>query len=100
MDEISAGMWRRVKQVPVLWDIPGGTLFAPASSDALSKELRSLCEAAFEVRIDRLGAAGLAAKLLDAEGRGGELEDIRPDAFTTRPSGQARDDGAWHWQQG
>ena len=93
MDEISAGMWRRVKQVPVLWDIPGSMLYAPAASDALSKELRSLCEAAFEVRIDRLGAAGLAAKLLDADGRGGELEDIRPDALTARPSGQARDDG-------
>ncbi len=92
MDEISAGMWRRVKQVPVLWDGPGATLFAPAGSDALSKELRSLCEAAFEVRIDRLGAAGLAASMLDAEGRGGELEEVRPDVLTARPNGPARDD--------
>ncbi len=87
--DLAEGKYRRVSMVPFLWDLPNGLLLAPLSSDASFQELKSLLDAACDVRLERRSAGTLALEILGSRGRSAALEDALPDALTDRPEGPA-----------
>lgn len=90
--DLADGKYRKVAMVPFLWDLPSATLFTPISSDAQFQELKSLFDAALDLRLDRRSAGTVALDILGAKGRTAALEDALPDAFVDRPEGPARDE--------
>jgi hypothetical protein len=94
-EELSQGLWRRIAERPVLWDLALGTIWSPVGSDAAFEQLNTLVDATFGCRIERQTAGRLAASILGARGRSRDFDDLVPSAFVPPPQAVATDeDGA------
>ncbi len=94
-EELSQGLWRRIAERPVLWDLALGTIWSPVGSDAAFEQLNTLVDATFGCRIERQTAGRLAASILGARGRSRDFDDLLPSAFVPPPQAVATDeDGA------
>jgi hypothetical protein len=91
-EELSQGLWRRVAERPVLWDLALGTIWSPVGSDAAFEQLNTLIDSTFECRIERQTAGRLAASILGARGRSRDFDDLLPSAFVPPPQAVATDE--------
>jgi hypothetical protein len=87
-DELRTGRFRRSKLIPILWDLPGQTLYGPAGSSAFEK-LSELFERTFGVELQPLSSGNLALQKLEASGRHRDYEDARPTRFVPGPHSEA-----------
>ncbi len=92
-EDLSAGRFRRSKQLPICWDLERGLLFAPAFGEAASSALMDLFRATFDCKLEPLSAGSVALDVLAAKGMMRNYEDLRPSPFTKPPAG-ATDDAA------
>ncbi len=94
-EELSQGLWRRIAERPMLWDLAMGTIWSPVGSDAAFEQLNTLIDSTFGCRIERQTAGRLAASILGARGRSRDFDDLLPSAFVPPPQAVATDeDGA------
>lgn len=87
-DELRTGRFRRSRLTPVLWDTPGGIVFAPATG-ATWERLAELFERTFGLSLLPLSAGRLGLRLLEASGRRRDYEDFRPTRFVQGPGGES-----------
>ena len=85
-EEIRSGKFRRSKITPVLWDLPGESVYAPASPTA-GEKLMELFERSFGLELQPLSAGALAQKVLESCGRRRDYEDFRPTRFVLGDGG-------------
>ena len=87
-EDMRSGKFRRSKLMPVLWDIPAGVVYCPASGEAYEK-LDELFERTFKLQLAPLSAGTLALRLLEARGRRRDYEDFKPTRFALGPGGES-----------
>jgi hypothetical protein len=87
-DELRTGRFRRSKLVPVLWDLPGRTLYSPATGATFEK-LAEIFERCFGLELNPLTAGQLALRKLETVGRRRDYEDSRPTRFVHGPAGES-----------
>lgn len=85
-EEIRSGKFRRSKITPVLWDLPGESVYSPASPTA-GEKLMELFERSFGLELQPLSAGSLAQKVLESRGRRRDYEDFRPTRFVLGDGG-------------
>jgi hypothetical protein len=88
-DELRSGKFRRSKLLPVLWDLPSGTLYSPASGASYEK-LADLFERTFDLKLVPLTAGSQSLRLLEPRGRRRDYEDFRPTRFVHGPEGESQ----------
>jgi len=88
-DELRSGKFRRSKLLPVLWDLPAGTLYSPASGASYEK-LADLFERTFDLKLVPLTAGSQSLRLLEPRGRRRDYEDFRPTRFVHGPEGESQ----------
>ena len=76
-EELRTGRFRRSKLLPIVWDLPSGTLYCAASGSAL-EQLLELFERTFGLTLQPLSAGSIAIRLLEPKGRRRDYEDMRP----------------------
>ena len=62
-DELRAGHFRRSKLLPILWDLPGSTIYSAASGKSFEM-LAEIFERTFNLSLQPLSAGSLALRLL------------------------------------
>jgi hypothetical protein len=88
-EELRSGKHRRSKMTPILWDLPGKTLYTPASGGTAEK-LMEIFERTFGLALQPLSAGSLALNALDPKGRRRDYEDLRPTRFVLGPQGEGQ----------
>ena len=88
-DELRSGKFRRSKLLPVLWDLPAGTLYCSASGSSYEK-LADLFERTFDLKLIPLTAGALSLRVLEPRGRRRDYEDFRPTRFVQGPEGESQ----------
>lgn len=88
-DDLRSGKFRRSKLVPILWDVPGRTVYSQATGKA-QEMLLEIFERAFNVRLLPLSAGALAMNILEPKGRRRDYEDLRPTRFVPGPEGESQ----------
>src|SRR4051794_25197799 len=83
-DDLRSGRFRRSKMVPVLWDLPSGTVYAAAAGQSL-EQLMELFERTFGLTLHPLSAGSIAMKMLEPKGRRRDYEDMKPTRFVYGP---------------
>lgn len=88
-DALREGRYRRSKLHALLWDMPGATLYGPASSSAFEK-VAELFDRTFQLELQPLGSGELASRYLEAAGKRRDYEDLMPTRFVTGPAGEGQ----------
>jgi hypothetical protein len=88
-DELRSGKFRRSKLLPILWDLPGQTLYCNASGKSFEK-LAELFERSFGLSLMPISAGSLSLRLLEPKGRRRDYEDLRPTRFVFGPEGESQ----------
>ncbi len=88
-DDLRSGRFRRSKVVPVLWDVPAGMLYSPASGKT-QEMLLEIFERTFDLALLPLSAGSMALRLLEPQGRRRDYEDSRPSRFVIGPDGESQ----------
>lgn len=86
-EEMKSGRFRRSKLLPMLWDLPGGILYASASGKNFEK-LAEIFERTFKCELAPLSAGSLAQRILVDKGRRRDYEDLKPTRFVYGPEGE------------
>src|SRR5690606_31259586 len=84
-EELAAGLHRRSRLLPVMWNVESGRLLAPASGDRVVTALRELIEHSYGLRLQARSAGSLAWDLLADRGLANDLDDAMPSPFTAAP---------------
>ena len=92
LEEVADGRYRSSTLVPVLWDLPNRRVLAPAGPDRVYSALRDLMQTSVGVRLQPLGAGGLALDLLAARGMSDAFDDARPDPLVSPPTPRLSDE--------
>src|SRR5688572_13053509 len=88
-DELRTGRFRRSKLLPIVWDLPSGTLYCAANGPSL-EQLLELFERTFSLTLMPISAGSLALRLLEPKGRRRDYEDFRPTRFVQGPEGETQ----------
>ena len=88
-DEARAGRHRRSKMTPMLWDLPAGVLYGPASATVYER-LAGLFDRALGLNLVPLTSGTLALRRLEGSGRRRDYEDLKPTAFADGPEGEGQ----------
>ena len=80
------GRFRRSSMTPILWDLPAGILYGPASPSRQVK-LFELFDRTYGLTLIPLTAGNLALRRLETTGRRRDYEDFRPTRFADSPAG-------------
>jgi hypothetical protein len=88
-EDLRSGKFRRSKLLPVLWDLPSGTLYCSASGASYEK-LADLFERTFDLKLVPLTAGALSLRMLEPRGRRRDYEDFRPTRFVQGPEGESQ----------
>ncbi len=88
-DDLRSGKYRRSKLLPILWDIPSGTLYCNASGKSFEK-LAELFERSFGLSLMPISAGSLSLRILEPKGRRRDYEDLRPTRFVHGPEGESQ----------
>jgi hypothetical protein len=86
-DELRSGKYRRSKLLPILWDMPNGTLYCNAGAKA-EEYLQEIFERTFQLTLEPLSAGSLAQRILEGQQSRRDYEDLRPTRFATGPDGE------------
>jgi hypothetical protein len=86
--DLRSGRFRRSKLVPLLWDLPSGTIYTAAAGSA-QEQLMELFERTFSLQLAPLTAGSLAMRMLEPRGRRRDYEDFRPSRFVHGPGGES-----------
>ena len=76
-----SGKYRRLAQVPMLWDTEGGILYVGSSSEGANALCIDLLERAFELELDQITSGKLADSLADNAKERKLLGDMTPSQF-------------------
>ena len=79
-DELRSGKFRRSKLVPLLWDVPAGILYGPASISVREK-LMELFQRTFELELQPLSSGHIGIRELERRGKRRDYEDLSPTRF-------------------
>ena len=79
-EELRSGKYRRSKHVPILWDVPAGVLYAPASTSVREK-LTEIFERTFGLELHVLSSGAVAGRELERRTKRREYEDFVPTRF-------------------
>lgn len=90
-EELAQGRHVRRALVPVLWDVPGGRLLAPAGSERTRTLLRDLFMSSLELRLQTRSAGSVAWDLLADRGLATDLDDAKPSVYTPPPAERSLD---------
>jgi hypothetical protein len=88
-DELRSGRYRRSKLIPILWDLPSGTLYCNASATSAEK-LMEIFERTFRLDLQPISAGSLALRILQPKARRRDYEDLRPTRFVRGPEGEGQ----------
>ena len=80
--DIRSGKYRRSKLVPILWDLPHGVIYSPATG-ANGEKLIELFERALGIELEAATSGTIAEHLLMKQSRRRDLEDMRPTRFVS-----------------
>ncbi|MBC7783700.1 MAG: hypothetical protein H7144_07655 [Burkholderiales bacterium] len=83
-EELRSGKYRRCKMIPVLWDLPAGVLYGPASIGVREK-LTELFSRTFDLDLEPLSSGSAALRELERRGKRREYEDFTPTRFAKSP---------------
>lgn len=97
-EEARSGRFRRMKQIPVLWDAEGGIVYIGASNPGTSELCVDLLERAFELELDHITTGKLAASLADQARARKSLEEAVPSQFHAKEA--AAEICWWNGQSG
>ena len=90
--EAADGRFRRMQQVPVLWDTRDGVLYIGTSSPTALEQCLGLFERAFELSLERITAGRLAQRWANTAKKTASLESVAPSVFQPE---QAEGQVAW-----
>jgi hypothetical protein len=85
-EELRSGRFRRSKLANLLWDLPSGTLFGPASVSTFEK-LAELFDRAFKIDLQPMGAGTIALRHCENANNRRGYDDLMPTRFVTGPAG-------------
>lgn len=80
-EEAASGRFRRMQQVPVLWDLRAGVIYIGSTSEAASKQCIDLIEQAFELELDRITSGKLAAAYAAENDQQEQLDEVNLTAY-------------------
>lgn len=83
-DELRSGRYRRSKIVPLLWDVPAGVVYGPASI-SIREKLCELFNRTFELELQPLSSGHVGLRELEQRGKRREYEDFVPTRFAKSP---------------
>lgn len=87
--EAKSGAFRRMKQIPVFWDLPRNELYFGSVSNAAMESLMLLFRETFDRGIVAASAGEIAGRWASMNGESRLFEDCRPAHFITPPEGAA-----------
>lgn len=93
--EIKDGRYRRLRQIPLLWDTRSDLLYVGATQPAICERLHPLFRATFNKRLEPVSAGYLAYQWAEAKGVDRRIEDLKPARFLERPEGNGHPDVYW-----
>ena len=88
-EETKSGKYRRSKLIPILWDLPGKTVYSTASGGNLEK-LLEIFERSFGLELQPITSGSLAMQIAEAKQRKRDYEDLRPTRFAWGPEGEGQ----------
>jgi hypothetical protein len=88
-EDMRSGRFRRSKLLPIVWDLPSGTLYCAANGPSL-EQLMELFERTFGLTLMPISAGSLALRLLESRGKRRDYEDFRPTRFVQGPEGETQ----------
>lgn len=77
-EELRAGKFRRMTQIPFLWDLENKTVYCGSTSATVQDHLRILFEQAFQLGLQRVSAGSVAERLAETKGWSKALEKLAP----------------------
>lgn len=93
--EIKEGRYRRLRQVPVLWDTCDDTVYVGATQPAILERLHPLFRTAFNKRLEQITAGYLGYQWAEGKGASRRLESLRPARFVERAGGNGDAEVYW-----
>jgi len=91
--EARAGAFRRMKQVPVFWDLKRGEVYLGSAASTTVEHFMTLFDATFERSLMPLGSGELAARWANRSGAVSAFDDCEPAHFVNPPEGgEAREE--------
>ena len=81
VEEAASGRFRRMQQVPLLWDGREGVMYVGSTGGEASRLCVDLVEQAFELELDRITSGKLAAAFAEENERHQQLNDAGPSLF-------------------
>lgn len=87
-EEAATGRFRRMQQVPMLWDTRQGLLYVGSSSSEANRLCVELMEQAFELELDWITSSKLAAAFAEEHDRQEAFYAVEPSAFHPEGSGE------------
>ncbi len=85
--EAKSGTFRRMKQIPVFWDLTRNELYFASAGNAAMESLMLLFRETFDCGIVAASAGEIAGRWAAANGENRLFEDCRPAHFITPPEG-------------
>ncbi len=85
--EAKSGAFRRMKQIPVFWDLTRNELYFGSTSNSAAESLMLLFRETFDRGVVAASAGEIAARWAAASGENRLFEDCRPAHFVTPPEG-------------
>lgn len=95
-EEIRAGQFRRMQQVPFLWNAGQEIVYCGSTSPGAQDQLRSLFETAFGLELTRVTAGSLAAQVATEQEWTKAFDKLSPSAFSPA---EATEHVAWLTEQ-
>ncbi len=81
-EELRSGKFKRMQQIPFLWDVAEKTVYCGSSSPAVQEHLRALFESAFDLSLTRVSAGTLAEQLAETKDWTKAFEKLAPSQFS------------------
>ena len=88
-DELRSGKYRRSKIVPILWDLPNQMIYCQASL-SVQEKLMEIFERSFGLSLEPLSAGSIAMRMLEAQGKHRDCEDLKPTRFVSGAGGDSQ----------
>lgn len=98
--EARSGTFRRMKQIPVFWDLPRNELYFGSAGSGTIESLLLLFRETFDRSLVAASAGEIAARWAAAGGESRLFEDCRPAHFVTPPAGADPGGPAPHGDEG
>lgn len=92
MNEIGEGLWRKISERPVLWDLRRSLVLAAVEAETPFTQLKGLMQESLGCLLERQAAGRCALKTAQETGKSGELRDAHLDGFVSPPAAVATDE--------